>query len=487
MQTRERARARAVPFALGAIVVVGAVLRLWRLGAAQMNFDESFTAMTGRLPIGSVFGFLRLHDSHPPLDYLLQFPLARLGANAFVFRLPAAICSIAALALFAWWMRDRGRLGILATGAMAICSFQLLYAREARMYGPMQLIGVASAVVAEAWLRAPSRRQVLLIGALTFTGLMTHTSMILMAIGLFALAGLRRDADSWRWRAGIAAGAFGWAALWGQSFLVQSRGGHSSWIPHTTWARFVSTVSALVISRPGVSGLVVAAIAAGLLLCRNQDRVLARVLTCAFVVPVVIGALVGLHAPVLIGRTFTVVAWGPLLAFAFVLDALFRYARAVGVATVAIAMLAMLVTLPHVLYVPGPTAALTELQRVARPGDVVAIQPLSKSVELDWTLGVRSDDGRARVVHLPGFGNAHALALTGHRPTGRIWLMQFTDQRINRARYQTCSRTRDIGAGRMICIRERFAGGFPKTTVPTISAIYDVRPAARTRRVRSRA
>jgi hypothetical protein len=476
MQISASTRTRAVPLTLGIIVVIGAVLRLWRLGAAQMNFDESFTAMTGRLPLGTVFSFLRLHDSHPPLDYLLQYPLARLGANAFVFRLPAAVCSIAALALFAWWLRDRGRVGILATGAMAICSFQLLYAREARMYGPMQLIGVASAVVADSWLRSPSRRQVAMIGALTFVGLMTHTSMILMTIGLLALAGLRKDPDSWRWRAGIATGALGWALLWGGSFLVQSRGGHSSWIPHTTWARFVNTVSVLVIYRQGIGALIGAAIVAGLVVCRQRDRVLARVLTCGFVVPVVVGALVGLRAPVLIGRTFTVVAWGALLAFAFVLDALIRETRVLGVAAVAVAALAMVWALPHVLYVPGPTAVLTELEHVARPGDVVAIQPLSKSVELDWTFGVRSDDGPARVVHLAGLGNAHALALVGHRPTGRIWLMQFTHLPIDRARYEKCSRTWSRGPSRMICIRQRFAGGFPKTTPPTITAIYDVKP-----------
>jgi hypothetical protein len=49
-------------------VGVGAALRLWDLGSSRLSYDESFTAMAGRLPISTLFGYLRDHDSHPPLD-----------------------------------------------------------------------------------------------------------------------------------------------------------------------------------------------------------------------------------------------------------------------------------------------------------------------------------------------------------------------------------------------------------------------------------
>ncbi len=61
---------------LGVLVATGAVLRLWDLGASRLNYDESFTAMAGRLPIVQLFGFLRRSDSHPPLDYLLRAPIS---------------------------------------------------------------------------------------------------------------------------------------------------------------------------------------------------------------------------------------------------------------------------------------------------------------------------------------------------------------------------------------------------------------------------
>ena len=465
-------RARLVPFTLGALVLLGAALRVERLGSTPLNFDESFTAMAGRLPLGNMFSFLRTADSHPPLDYLLQLPLARLGANPFLFRLPAALCSIAALALFAWWMRDRGRVGVAATAAMAICAFQIAYGREARMYGPMELIGVGTAVIAESWLRNPRRAHSVMIGALTFVGLMTHISMALMAVGLLALPLLRRDADAWRWRGAVAAGAAGWALVWGPSFLVQSRGGHSSWIPHTTPARFIATIGSLVTSRPGMSALVVAAVVAGAIVCVRRDRNLAMVLVCCSVIPVVLAGLLGLRAPVLLNRTLTVAAWGPLLAIGYLVDAAFRRARVAGMVAAAGAALLMLASVPAALTVPGPTAALNELDRVAQPGDVIAIQPPSKGVELYWTIGVRSDDGPARAVHIRSIHDAVALALTARRPTGRIWLMQVSKQPIDLHNFHLCAHTWHNGASRMLCIRHRYTRGFPHGTRPNIAAIY---------------
>ena len=460
--------------ALAALVVLGAGLRLWHLGSPSLNFDESFTAMVGRLPLGTLFGFLRAHDSHPPLDYLLQLPLARAGVSPFVFRLPAVACSIAALGLFAWWMRDRGRVGIVATAAMAVGAFQLSHGREARMYAVMELLGVAVAIVAERWMRAPRRRHAAIVGVLVFLGLLTHVSMMPAAVGLLAIAGRRRDADAWRWRAGIAIGAAGWGVLWGPSFLVQSRGGHSSWIPHTTPQRLLDAISSLVTFQTGISVLVFAAIVAGIMVCRRRDATLATVLMCCFVVPVGLAGLLGLHAPVLIDRTLTVAAWGPLLALGFVVDALARRARAAGAAAIVLAILVMLPTAAQTINAPGgPTAALLQLERVARPGDVIAVQPASKGVELYWALGTRSDDGPSRGVQLAGFRQTTAIALTGRQPSGRIWLMQYKARSIGLRHYRQCARTWHHGPSRLVCIVRSSVPPVTEGALPSILTIYD--------------
>jgi hypothetical protein len=468
--------ARLTPFLLAAIVAFGALLRLWRLGATPLNFDESFTAMVGRLPLGTVFGFLRAHDSHPPLDYLIQLPLARAGVSPFVFRLPSVACSIAALGLFAWWMRDRGRVGVLATGAMAVCAFQLNYAREARMYGPMALIGVAVAMTAESWLRSPRRRDPYLIGGLVLVGLMTHVSMLLAVVGLLAIAGTRGDRDAWRWRAGIGAGTAAWAVLWGPSFLVQSGGGHSSWIPHTTVSRFVDTIGQLVTFRSGLAVIVFAGVVVGLVIAHRRDATLATVLLCCSAIPVALAGLIGLRAPVLLDRTLTVAAWGPLLALAFVVDLLARRARIAGVVAVVLAFTVMLPTAMKTVNVTGgPTVALRELERVARPGDVIAVQPASKGVELDWTLGVRSDDGPTRSVQLAGFTQTSAIALTGRPPTGRIWVMQFRARALGIGHYRRCARTWRDGPNRLVCI-ERVGPHLRTGPAPTILTLYELPP-----------
>jgi hypothetical protein len=72
----------------------------------------------------------------------------------------------------------------------------------------------------------------------------------------------------------------------------------------------------------------------------------------------------------------------------------------------------------------GPTPALNALAALARPGDVVAIEPISKRVELDWTLGVRSRHGPTSPVRLD-IARTPALELTGAPDTGRVWLLDF--------------------------------------------------------------
>jgi hypothetical protein len=342
------------------------------------------------------------------------------------------------------------------------------------MYAVMELLGVAVAIVAERWLRAPRNRHAAIVGALVFLGLLTHVSMMLAAVGLLAIAGSRRDADAWRWRAGIVSGAVGWAVLWGPSFLVQSRGGHSSWIPHTTPRRLLDAISSLVTFQTGISVLVFAAIVAGIMVCRHRDATLATVLMCCFVVPVGLAGLLGLRAPVLIDRTLTVVAWGPLLALGYVIDALARRARAAGAVAVGLAILVMVPTAAQTINAPGgPTAALLQLERVARPGDVIAVQPASKGVELYWALGTRSDDGPSRGVQLAGFRQTTAIALTGRLPSGRIWLMQYTARRIGLRHYRRCARTWHHGPTRLVCIERASVPQVTEGARPSILTIYD--------------
>jgi hypothetical protein len=423
---RRGPRDRRVTLILSAIVVVGAGFRLWRLGASQLNYDEAFTAIAGRMPLGALLTHLRLSDSHPPLDYLLRAPLARAGVTDAFVRLPSAVCSIAALALFAWWMRDRGRVAVFATVMMALAAFQIGYGREARMYAELELIGIAAAVVVDAWLRGPLRWHAPLIGVVTAIALLTHTSGLLLAPGLFLVPGRRTDRDAWSWRAAVGAGGLAWAALWGPVFLVQARGHHSSWIPRSTASRAVTTVGSLVSPAGGIALLLVCALGVGgVMITRGRDRAMARTWLCCFAFPVALAIVLGRFSPVLLDRTLTLFAWGAPFAIAVVLDAVIPRTIAAGAVAFAVVVALMLPAAARTANsTSGPTPALNELAAVARPGDVVAIEPMSKRVELEWTLGVHGRYGPTRTVRLD-IARTPALELTAAPSTGRIWLLDF--------------------------------------------------------------
>lgn len=417
-----RDRRRAIVLVL--LVALGGGLRFVGLGASRLNYDESFTVMAGRLPLGRLFDFLRTNDSHPPLDYLLRAPLARAGVSEFWFRTPSALFSLAALALFAWWMRSRGRLGILATALMAVSTFQVVHGRDARMYAELELLGVAIAMVAMAWWTRPRRWHAPAIGALVLIGLLTHVSMFLLAAGLLAVPGRRTDREAWRWRGAIVLGGLGWALLWGASFLNQARGGHSAWIPPTTISTLTTAVGRLVIFGPLAIVAAVATIAGGVML-RRRDAVLGRVWICCFAIPVGLAALAGLFEPVVLDRTFTLMAWAPCLAVACLLDALVPRRAVFGLVTL-VAVLAVLVpsTLSTIRTPTGPDGPLRELARVAKPGDIVAVRPATEAPELAWTLGVRTHSA-TRQVSVPGVPDAFGIQLGAGRPSGRTWLLDW--------------------------------------------------------------
>ena len=431
------------------LVCAGVVLRFWSLGTHRLNFDESFTAMAARRPLGDLFRFLAHHDSHPPLDFLLRAPLARAGASEFLFRLPSVLCSCAALAVFAWWVRRRGIAGAVAVGLMAGGAFQLARGREARMYAEMELLGVVAAVLTYAWLRRARSWHSPLMGVLVLAGSMTHVSMLLLGAGLLTVPGVRRDREAWRWRASLVGGVVAWAAIWGPSFMVQARGGHSSWIGPTTFSRLEDALGRLVTYRSGFFVPVLLAVGLGALVLRRCDPTLARVWTCAFAVPVAVGAVAGTIAPVVLDRTFTVVAWAPLLAIGYLVARVVRLSRPIGiVAIVAIAAITVPSALSSYSLRTGPDVALRELERRAAPGDVVAVNS-SKAVELQWSLGVR---GRlpARPVTLHDLPATNALLLGPGPPTGRIWLLD--QHRSAVYALARCAPTWASGDSRVLCL-----------------------------------
>lgn len=449
---------------LSAIVAVGAVVRLWGLGTSRLGYDESFTAMAGRMPLGAMFDYLRANDSHPPLDYLFHLPLARMGVDNFAYRLPSALCSITALALFAWWMRTRGRAGVLATAIFAVSAFLVLHGRVARGYAELELLGVAIAMLAAAWLAQPRRRHAPLLAGLLFLALLTHVSGFLLGAGLLVLAGRRRDREAWRWRAAVVVAGLGWATVWGSAFLVQSSGGHSDWIPRTTPTGLVQTVAHLA-SGSGRFGLatVAAVLAGGALLLRRRAPVDGRVWWSLFATMVGLAALLGFVLPVLLDRTLTLVAWGPALAVGVLLDTVWSKARVVGVVASVLLLVALAIPTVGVLTDhSGVTTGADHLLAVARPGDVVAVRPAGKLPEIEWNVGVQGTPAW-RPVTINGLGSVSGIALGGHRSTHRVWVLDWNSRLQRAPGYVRCAPDWRFGRSRVVCLR---ASKPPVTVTP---------------------
>jgi uncharacterized membrane protein len=438
---------------LGAIVLGGAAVRLWGLGAHRLGYDEAFTAMAGRRSLGSLVSFLRLDDSHPPLDYLLRAPLARAGVDEFLFRLPSALCSIGALALLAWWLRRYGLAGVVATALFAVSAFELRHGRTARMYAELELMGVGAAMLTDAWLRRPRRWHAPVMAVIVALGLLTHVSMFLLAGGLVAVSGLRRDREAWRWRLAILAGVLGWAVVWGPSFLVQARGGHSDWIPRTTLDRAVHTFGSLVTDEPRLHLLAVLAVVAGAIVAWRRDRVLGRVLLCCAFVPAGLAAATGLFAPVLLDRTLTLASWGGAVAIGFLVGAVATRSRTGAIVMCAALALVALPAMLHVLDTPStPDLALRHIERVEGLGDVVAIRPGGKFAELAWSIGVRSGTPYHEVA-ISQLGNTRGVALGSAPLTGRIWLLDWTGRPIPTGGRARCAPDWSSGSSRVVCLR----------------------------------
>lgn len=437
------------------VVAVGAGIRLWHIGASRFSYDEAFTAMAGRLPVGGLLDFITRHDSHPPVDYLIHAPFARAGVSEFWFRFPSAVMSIAAVALLAWWMRRRGPIAIYATAVMALTPFQIAHGRDARMYAELELVGVAVGMLTEAWLLRPRARHALLLGALVFAGLLTHVSMFLLAAGLLVVPGIRRDRAAWQWRGAIAGGGLAWAAVWGTHFVIQAQGGHSSWIPSTTPATLTTAIGRLLtFETTFVLAAVIVTVIGAVVLVRT-DRRLGRVWIGCFVVPVVVGAIAGRFEPVVLDRTFTLMAWAPVVAVAFALDAVVRRHQVIG----AVAFAGVVaVTVPSALGVitghNGPDTPLRLLERRVRPGDIVAVRPLSKAPELQWSFGVQTNSSTRRV-RVPGQPRAFGIRVGHHRPSGRTWLLDWNAPNTAAGHRSDCGPRWGRGHVRIRCLTYR--------------------------------
>jgi hypothetical protein len=287
--------------------------------------------------------------------------------------------------------------------------------------------------------------------------------MFLFAPGLVVLAGRRRDRDAWRWRGAIVAGFLVWAAAWGPAFVEQSQGGHSSWIPRTTLSRAIDTLGSLVLADARWHVVILAAVVAGAVTMARLEPHLARVVICCSFVPLGLAIAAGAFLPVLLDRTLTLMAWGPMVALAFVVRALPRRptARRLIASGLTILLVAMVVSAwRDVSTAPVADRVVRHLERLVQPGDVVTLRPAGRLHLLEWSLGVRTATPyrTARVAGVPGGASLELGGASSIGSSRRLWLLDWADRHLSPEPVSTCAPVRHLARARLSCLELPGAG-----------------------------
>src|SRR3972149_5511149 len=142
-----RVSAARVPFAVAAVLLVGAGVRFWGLGTKSLWFDETYSVFIARQALVDIPRMLQTYDTHPPLHYvLLHVWMALFGSGEASIRIPSVLASVGAILLtFFLGRRLAGdRVGLLAAALLAVSPFQVTSAQEARMYPFLTLFGLGA-------------------------------------------------------------------------------------------------------------------------------------------------------------------------------------------------------------------------------------------------------------------------------------------------------------------------------------------------------
>ena len=144
--------ARKRSFLLILTLLLGFSLRLVRLDAREMWYDEAFAVLYAEKDLGSIVqGTVTpvegaAADIHPLLYYFFLHAWLELGQNPFVARFPSVVFGVLSICLVYLLGRELlgAQVGLLASVMTAVSPFHIWYSEEARMYSLLCLISLLS-------------------------------------------------------------------------------------------------------------------------------------------------------------------------------------------------------------------------------------------------------------------------------------------------------------------------------------------------------
>lgn len=131
------------------VVAIYVALRLWRLDASCLWFDEIFSVHAAEHGFADFFRFVALDLVHPPLFYLILKAWINIGGEGvYWLRLLPALFSFLAIIPLGLFVRevapDRKWVLSLALFLMAVSGPMIKYSQEVRMYSLLLLLSLTS-------------------------------------------------------------------------------------------------------------------------------------------------------------------------------------------------------------------------------------------------------------------------------------------------------------------------------------------------------
>jgi len=162
---------------LAGVTGVGAWLRFATLGAQSYWFDEAQAAHELHLSFGSMLSSMVLHETNPPLYFVLGWLWARVfGTGEVGLRSLSALVGTALIPIAYLCGRElvSRRAGLVAAALTALSPFMIWYSQEAREYMLLALLsGLSLLYFARAW-RDPSGRNIALWAVFSALAVLTH-------------------------------------------------------------------------------------------------------------------------------------------------------------------------------------------------------------------------------------------------------------------------------------------------------------------------
>jgi uncharacterized membrane protein len=217
---------------LVALTLVAAALRLYRIGHQSLWFDEAYTVMLVKLPLGHMLSTVPRTESTPYLYYVLAWIWTHIfGRGAADLRALSALCGIAVVpvAYLAAGRLCGNRRAALSVAALAAFNPLLIwYSQEARAYELLVLTSACTLLAFACAREEPTARRLAAWGVACGLALASHYDAALVVVpeALWLLIEHRRRSGAWV--------ATGFVAACGGALLPllieQSNSHNASWI-----------------------------------------------------------------------------------------------------------------------------------------------------------------------------------------------------------------------------------------------------------------